>query len=57
MSQLGFDFNSFYTDNTGEIPVPAVFVIEKDGIISFAKSLGGDYRNRVEAAMILAALS
>ncbi len=53
MSNLGFDFNSFYDDDSHEIPVPAVFVIEQDGRILFAKSEGGDYRNRTEAEEIL----
>jgi peroxiredoxin len=53
MSELGFDFNSHYSDDSRELPIPAVFVIEKDSTISFAKSLGGDYRNRVEVSEII----
>jgi len=56
MSELGFDYDSFYADEGSEIPVPATFVIEQDGKISFAKTEGGDYRNRVEASDILNAL-
>lgn len=56
MTNLGFDFDSFYGDDSREIPVPATFIIEKNGTISFAKAIGGDYRNRVEAAEILQAL-
>ncbi|WP_435624856.1 peroxiredoxin-like family protein [Flagellimonas sp.] len=56
MAQLGFDFDSFYADDSRELPVPATFIIEKDGTISFAKSEGGDYRNRVEPAEIMDAL-
>ncbi|RZS93369.1 peroxiredoxin-like family protein [Aquimarina brevivitae] len=56
MAALGIDFNSFYTDDSQELPVPAVFIIEQDGTISFAKAIDGDYRNRVEASTILSAL-
>ena len=57
MTELGFDFDSFYADDSRELPVPATFIIEKNGIISFAKSEGGDYRNRVEPSEILEALN
>jgi len=56
MTELGFDFDSHYSDDSREIPVPAVFIIEQNGTISFAKSLGGDYRNRVEASDIIDSL-
>lgn len=56
MTELGFDFDAHYSDDSRELPVPAVFIIEKDGTISFAKSLGGDYRNRVEVSEIINAL-
>ena len=56
MAALGYDFDSFYADDSRELPIPATFVIEKDGSISFAKSEGGDYRNRVEPEEILNAL-
>lgn len=56
MTALGFDFDSFYEDDSRELPVPAVFVIETDRKISFARTAGGDYRNRVEPADILGAL-
>ena len=57
MAELGYDFNSYYSDEDSEIPVPAVFIIEQDGTISFAKSEGGDYRNRVEPSEIINALN
>ncbi len=53
MTALGFDFDGHYSDDSRELPVPAVFVIERDATISFAKSLGGDYRNRVEIKEII----
>ena len=31
MKNLGFDFDGFYGNDSKEIPVPAVFVIEQDG--------------------------
>lgn len=56
MTNLGFDFDAFYGDDSREIPVPAVFIIEQDGTITFAKTEGGDYRNRVEIQEILKVL-
>ncbi len=56
MLELGIDFDVHYSDDSRELPIPAVFIIEKDATISFAKSLGGDYRNRVEVADIINAL-
>lgn len=56
MTDLGIDFDSFYADDSKEIPVPAVFIIEQDSTISFAKTEGGDYRNRVEAMDMINAL-
>ena len=53
MTALGFDFDAHYADDSRELPIPAIFVIEKDGIVSFAKSTGGDYRNRVDASTII----
>lgn len=56
MAELGYDFHSFYGDKSTELPVPATFVIAKNGNIIFAASEGGDYRQRVEARSILDAL-
>jgi len=53
MTELGFNFDAHYSDDSRELPIPAVFIIEKDGTISFAKSTGGDYRNRVEVSEII----
>ena len=56
MGALGIDFDRFYDDDAREIPVPAVFVVEQNGTVSFAQTEGGDYRNRTEAADVLRAL-
>ncbi|MEM9329063.1 MAG: peroxiredoxin-like family protein [Bacteroidota bacterium] len=56
MTQLGGDYDSYYSDEDSEIPVPATFIIERDGTISFARTEGGDYRHRVEPSKILTAL-
>lgn len=52
----GKAFKDHYSDESNEVPVPAVFIIEKDATISFAKSEGGDYRKRVEVKKVLDAL-
>ncbi|AZQ43496.1 peroxiredoxin family protein [Nonlabens ponticola] len=56
MTNLGFDFDSHYADDSREIPVPAVFIIDQDHKVTFAASTGGDYRNRVEATDIINSL-
>lgn len=57
MADLGYDFHGFYDDSSAELPVPAIFVIAKDGTILFAGSAGGDYRERTEPQTILDALA
>ena len=57
ISEMGKAFHDHYTDESGEVPVPAVFIIDQDGIILFAKSEGGDYRERVETKEVLDVLS
>ncbi|MCO5947975.1 peroxiredoxin-like family protein [Mucilaginibacter flavidus] len=54
--KLGVDFYSFYDDQSREVPVPAVIILDKNGKVLFAKSEGGDYRLRVEPSEILTAL-
>lgn len=56
MADLGYDFDSFYDDDSRLLPVPAVFIIDQGGTITFARAQGGDYRERVEASDLLAAL-
>lgn len=57
MADLGHDYDCYNCDEKSEIPIPATFIIEKDSIISFAKTGGGDYRNRVEPYDIINALN
>ncbi|HHI92045.1 MAG TPA: AhpC/TSA family protein [Gammaproteobacteria bacterium] len=57
MADLGYDFYSFYDDTSAELPVPAIFVIAKNGTVLFAGSAGGDYRERTEPQAILDALA
>lgn len=54
--KLGVNFYDFYDDESREIPIPAVFIIDKEGTVVFAKSEGGDYSLRVEPEAILKAL-
>jgi peroxiredoxin len=53
MEALGIDFTSFYGDDSKELPVPVVFIINKEGMVVFADTSGGDYRNRTEASEII----
>ncbi len=56
MTALGFDFDSHYSDDSRELPIPAVFIMDKSGRIAFAKAEGGDYRNRVDVSEIIETL-
>jgi peroxiredoxin len=53
MVELGIDYDSFYADETRELPVPAVFIIDENKKVIFAKTEGGDYRNRTEINEII----
>ena len=57
LNSLGIDFSNHYGDDSNELPVPAVFVIHQNSKVVFAHTEGGDFRNRVEIADILAALN
>ncbi|AXT63359.1 AhpC/TSA family protein [Aquimarina sp. AD10] len=57
MTELGYNYDSYYSDEGSAIPIPATFIIEKNGTVSFTKTEGGDYRNRVESSDIIAALN
>lgn len=56
MKEMGIEFSEYYADDSNEIPIPGTFIIEQDGVISFAQSEGGDYRGRTETSVILKAL-
>jgi len=53
MSELGYDFYSFYDDRSAELPVSATFVITPENKVVMAESEGGDYRLRTEPSKIL----
>lgn len=55
--KLGVDFNEFNDSEKVELPIPAVYIIDRDGTVVFAKSEGGDYRYRVEPREILEVLA
>ena len=57
ISSLGKAFEEHYFDDSNEVPIPAVFIIDRDGTILFAKSEGGDYRNRTEPVEVLKVLT
>jgi peroxiredoxin len=56
LKDIGIDLDEINQSESGEVPVPAVFIITKDHQIAFAKSEGGDYKNRVEPSEVLTAL-
>jgi peroxiredoxin len=49
------DLRQHTADGTWSLPVPATFVIDRDGVIR-AAHLSADYRTRMEPAAIIAAL-
>ncbi|UJH68609.1 peroxiredoxin-like family protein [Allomuricauda sp. SCSIO 65647] len=57
MIEMGYDYDSYNSDEDSALPVPATFIIERDATISFARSEGADYRNRVEPKEIINALN
>lgn len=50
---LGYDFETFYEDKSKDLPVPSVFIIDTDQTVLWAKTEGGDYKNRVDPTDIL----
>jgi peroxiredoxin len=54
-TNVGIDLSSYNGDDSWELPAPAVFVIDTDGIVRFA-SVAGDYRWRVGPEEALVAL-
>lgn len=53
--QLGIRLEDFNADPTGFLPIPAIFVIDRDGIIRYSH-IDPDYRNRVEITTLIAQL-
>jgi peroxiredoxin len=49
---LGFALDKFNGDDSWELPVPATYIIDKQGIIR-AASVNPDYRTRMEPAEVL----
>jgi len=54
--QFGNDLTARNGDESWQLPVPATFVIGRDGIVRFA-FVDPDYKRRLEPAEILAALT
>ncbi|HMI68002.1 MAG TPA: peroxiredoxin-like family protein [Cyclobacteriaceae bacterium] len=54
--KLGADISAFNGTDKNEIPVPATFIIDKDGIIRFTFA-HGDYTKRIEPQQVLDVLS
>lgn len=55
MEKFGIDLGKVNGDPSWELPIPATYVIARDGIIRLA-FVDADYRRRLEPAEILAAL-
>lgn len=56
LKNLGIDLAEINQSESGEVPIPAIFVIDKNRKVLFAKSEGGDYKKRVEPQEVLTAL-
>lgn len=56
LKNFGVDLYQFNEDNSGEVPIPAVFIIDQNRRVVFAQSEGGDYKKRVEVNDVLKAL-
>lgn len=56
LKEIGIDLNEINQSESGEVPIPAVFVIGKDMRVLFARSEGGDYKKRVNPGEVLAVL-
>lgn len=57
LEKLGYDYASFYDDKSRDLPIPAVFIIDENQTIIWAKTEGGDYKNRVDPMEILKVLN
>jgi len=56
LKKLGIDLAEINQSESGEVPIPAVFIIDKNRRVLFARSEGGDYKKRVEPQEVLSAL-
>ena len=56
LKNIGVNLNEYNLDETGEVPIPAVFVIGLDSKVYFAQSEGGDYKKRVDPRNVLVVL-
>ncbi|MHA4740337.1 peroxiredoxin-like family protein [Dyadobacter sp. MSC1_007] len=56
LKELGIDLAEINQSESGEVPVPAVFIIDQNRKVVFAKSEGGDYKKRVDPQEVLVAL-
>ncbi|BED88848.1 peroxiredoxin [Pseudoalteromonas sp. MM1] len=54
-TQFGIDFEKYYGDKSYKLPLPATYVINQQGIITYA-FLNEDYTLRAEPADVMAAL-
>ena len=52
---FGIDFESYYGDKSFKLPLPATYVINQDGIITYA-FISEDYTLRAEPEAVLNAL-
>ena len=56
LKKIGIDLNEINQSDSGEVPIPAIFILDKNRKVLFAKSEGGDYKKRVEPHEVLAVL-
>jgi peroxiredoxin len=53
LSEIGINLNEINQSESGEVPIPAVFIIDKNREVLFAKSEGGDYKKRIEPQEVI----
>ena len=56
LKELGIDLAEVNQSESGEVPIPAVFIIDRNRKVLFAKSEGGDYKKRVDPMEVLVGL-
>ena len=55
LKELSVDFNEVYGKDTVELPVPASFVIDQEGVVRFSQ-MHPDYTQRTDVAQLIGAL-